>query len=115
MNSIATRQLIYRDEADREHIMTVQLGPPRPDDGFWACDYALGMPVQVAATAYGEDSLQALVLALHALRAHLLAPGLRDRVRWLDAPGADVLHLASLGLSGLPERESLAAAAETAP
>jgi hypothetical protein len=93
MTPIAARQLTYRDDAGHERTFSVQLSQPRNDDGFWACDYEIGAPAHFAATAYGEDSLQALVMALHAVQAHLNAPDLRGRVRWLDAPVTTIIDL----------------------
>ena len=95
MLPMAARQLTYLDEAGHEHAFSVKLSQPRQDGGFWACDYEIGAPAHCAATAYGEDSLQALVMALHAVQAHLNAPGLRGRVRWFDTPITTILELPS--------------------
>lgn len=95
MTRIAERELTYRDDAGHEQTLIVKVSPPRHEDGCWACEYELGAPVSFAAAAYGEDSLQALVLALHAIQAHLNAPDLRGRVRWLGEPHADLLALPS--------------------
>ena len=96
MTPVAERELTYRDDAGREHTFAVQVDPPRPDGACWACEYALGAPVSFTAVAYGEDSLQALVMALHAVQAHLNTPELRGRVRWLGEPLMELLALPSL-------------------
>ena len=102
------RQLTYRDDAGGERALSLQIDAPRSEDGFWACDYRLdastdaGVCIEVAATAYGEDSLQALVMALHAVQAHLNAPDLRGRVRWLDEAAPAILDLPMLPAPGPP-------------
>jgi hypothetical protein len=93
MTPIAERTLTYRDDADREHPFSVKVHPPKADGAFWACGYELDAPVPFTGTAYGEDSLQALVMALFAVQAHLSAPDLRDRVRWLGEPLTELLSL----------------------
>jgi hypothetical protein len=90
---IAQRELVYRDEAGGERPFLLRIDAPRRDGDFWACGYELGAPAPFAGTAYGEDSLQALVLALHAVKAHLDAPELRGRVLWLGAKLTDLLAL----------------------
>lgn len=95
MTPIAERELTYRDDADQEHTFSVKVHPPRADGDFWACEYEIDAPAHFAAAAYGEDSLQALVMALHAVQAHLNAPDLRGRVRWLGEPLAEFLSLPS--------------------
>ena len=81
MSSIAERELTYRDDAGQERVFTVKVNQPRLDGNCWACEYEIGAPTPFAGAAYGEDSLQALVLALHAVQAHLSAPDLRGRLR----------------------------------
>jgi len=88
---IATRELSVRDDAGTEQPLRVQLYAPTPDGPCWACVYELSAPVSVRAYAYGEDSLQALTLALHAVQAHLRTPDLHQRVHWQGAPLADFL------------------------
>jgi len=93
MEMIAQRELTYRDDTGEEHPFKVLVGTPREDSGCWVCDYEIGGPAPFCAAAYGEDSLQALVMALHAVQAHLKTPALRDRVRWLGEPAAAILEL----------------------
>lgn len=88
---IATRELSVQDDTGAQQPLRVQVYAPTPDGACWACVYELGAPVSIRAAAYGEDSLQALTLALHAVQAHLRTPDLRDRVHWLGAPLADFL------------------------
>jgi hypothetical protein len=92
MNTAAERTLTYRDESGQEHPFTIKVGIPVTDGECWACDYTIGAPEPFAATAYGEDSLQALVMAMHAVQAHLNAPDLRE-VQWLGAPLGTILSL----------------------
>ena len=98
MNAVAERVLVYCDEGGQEHSFLIRIGQPVADGECWACDYEIGAPAPFAATAYGEDSLQALVMALHAVQAHLQAPDLRGRVQWLGMPqeATGILH----GLEG---------------
>jgi hypothetical protein len=96
MSSIAERELTYRDDAGQERAFLVKVKQPRLDGNFWACEYELGAPTPFAGAAYGEDSLQALVLALHAVQAHLNTGDLRGRVRWLGEPIAELLSLPAL-------------------
>lgn len=96
MDTIAERELTYRDGEGAEHCFSIKVQKPRNDSGYWACDYQLGAPIDFAATAYGEDALQALVMALHAVQAHLNAPNLRGEVRWLGTPMASILALPSM-------------------
>lgn len=94
---IAQRELVYLDDAGQEQRFTIKVGCPQADGGFWACDYEIGAPSPFSATAFGEDSLQALVMALHAVQAHLGAPDLKDRVRWLGEPLPSLLELPGVG------------------
>jgi hypothetical protein len=96
MDTIAERELTYRDDAGEEHVFSIKVQKPRSDSGYWACGYEIGAPADFAATAYGEDALQALVMALHAVQAHLNAPDLRGRVRWLGEPMASIIALPSV-------------------
>lgn len=96
MGAVCGRELSYRDDAGREHVFAIAVHPPRPDGECWACEYEIGGPMAFTASAYGEDSLQALVMALHAVQAHLNAPALRGRVRWLGEPLAEFMALPSL-------------------
>jgi hypothetical protein len=84
MNAVAERVLVYCDEGGQEHSFLIRIGQPVADGECWACDYEIGAPSSFAATAYGEDSLQALVMALHAVQAHLQAPDLRRNHRGLS-------------------------------
>ena len=86
MKSIAERTLTYRDGEGQQYSVVVKIGLPVADGECWACDYELEAPTFLAATAYGEDSLQALVMPLHAVTAHSNAPDLRGRVFWLGVP-----------------------------
>lgn len=95
MKWIAERVLDYRDDAGQHHPLFVRVSQPIEDGTCWACAYELGAPVSFAATAYGEDSLQALAMALRAIDAHLNTPALRNRVRWLGLSPEDEACLVS--------------------
>jgi hypothetical protein len=88
--------LTYRDDAGKEHVFSIKVHQPQSDEGCWACGYEIDAPTPFAASAYGEDALQALVMALHAVQAHLNAPDLRGRVHWLGEPLASIMALPSM-------------------
>ena len=77
---IATRSLTYRDDTGGEQPLLVALAKPEDDGGAWACRYAISGAYEHAGTAYGGDSVQALMLALQAVAAHMNTPKLRGRV-----------------------------------
>lgn len=83
MDIIAERALTYRMPDGPEQTLVVQIGRPLEEDGVWRCSYVFGAPYSVAAAAFGEDSTQALVLALAGIAAHLNGKALRGRVTWL--------------------------------
>jgi hypothetical protein len=70
-----------------------RLGKPRPDTrdgGDWQCSYqVLGTGDDTASTAYGVDSLQALMLAIDKLRADLTwrARQREEGFSWFGQPG----------------------------
>jgi len=76
MNSpIATLQVVEL-AADGSRIPTrFELGQPRPDGrGAWACHVSVDGYDRFSKDIYGEDSLQALCIALRLLRLHLELP-----------------------------------------
>ena len=95
MSTIAERELTYRDDTGEEHAFSIKVDQPHRDMECWACDYQIGAPIVFAATAYGEDALQALVMALHAVQAHLNTPDLCGRVHWLGEPLTSIIALAA--------------------
>lgn len=80
MEPIAERRLIYKDEAGREHDVLVVIAKPQEDRGAWKCEYSITGAYQHTSAAHGGDSVQALMLAMQAVAAHLNAPKLRGRV-----------------------------------
>ena len=96
MANIVEREVIFKSDSGEEVAFMIGVGPLRMEPGCWACDYCIMGPHSFAASAFGEDAMQALVMALHALQAHLNAPPLRGRVSWLGAPAADILALPAL-------------------
>ena len=89
MQVIAERHLGYRDDAGTERMLVLQLGLPEQDpDGTWRCAYRLGEPYDEDGAACGEDSLQALLMALKVLGIKVQHPPapLRGRLTWLGMP-----------------------------
>ena len=93
MTNIADREVSFQSDSGEAVVFKSGVGPLREEPGCWACDYSITGPHPFAASAFGEDAMQALVMALHALQAHLNAPPLRGRVSWLGAPAADIMAL----------------------
>ena len=56
-----------------EGKMSARLYPPKPapDSEDWACTFEIDAPIAVSRTIYGVSSIQALVLALKLMAAHL--------------------------------------------
>ena len=69
---IATLELV-EVAADGSRIpLRIELGQPRPDGrGAWACLVSVDGYDRHAKDIYGEDSLQALCLAMRMVRLHL--------------------------------------------
>lgn len=62
--------------------------PEEYDDGKWRCDYRIAFPKRkVRRTAYGADSLHALMLALEGLQAEVLIAETEKEVQ-LDWQGS---------------------------
>ena len=80
MEVIAERKLTYTDEAGQQHPLTVEIAKPEEDRGAWKCNYKIIGVYSHAGTAYGGDSVQALMLSLQAVAAHMNRPHLRGRV-----------------------------------
>ena len=93
MANIVEREITFASDSGEDVACKIGVGPLRQEPGCWACDYSIEGPHSFAASAFGEDAMQALVMALHALQAHLNAPPLRGRVSWLGTPAADILTL----------------------
>lgn len=78
-NTIAVRRLAVVGEPGREVVVT--LGKPRPDPkpgGDWMCSYLVeGLPDARKRAAHGVDAMQALLMALEAVRVALRAAGLQ--------------------------------------
>jgi len=69
---IASLKLIEIAPGGTRTPIHVQIGCPRPDGrGAWACAILLGRLDSKPRVVYGEDSLQALCLALRLVRAQL--------------------------------------------
>ncbi len=84
---IATRELTV-DGPNRPRRVVLRIGKPRRQrTGEWACLFGVtGLGRQSVHRAYGEDAVQALQLALEAIRIHLdTSP---RSVTWLGLPVA---------------------------
>ena len=86
---IATRTLRFERANGSEVDVTVTLGTPIPDpsdpERTWACPYEIRGPAKHRTmTIFGVDSMQALILAVHVLPAHLGAIAREDGGRFLD-------------------------------
>lgn len=91
---IATLQVV-EVAADGSRIpMRLELGQPRPDGrGAWACQVSVDGYDQRSKDMHGEDSLQALCLALRLFRLHLELPLKRgSRLVYPDEGGEFQLH-----------------------
>ena len=80
METIAERKLTYTDEAGQAHALSVEIAKPEEDRGAWRCKYTILGAYSHAGVAYGGDSVQALLLSLQAVAAHMNTPKLRGRV-----------------------------------
>lgn len=80
MDIIARRTLTYKAEAGQTLELDVEILKPEEDRGAWSCRYNISGAYTHAGTAYGGDSVQALLLALQAVAAHMNIPKLRGRV-----------------------------------
>lgn len=61
------------DISGRAGGMTVKVHKPTwsPEKKAWGCQIEIGSPIDISRIIYGENSLQALVLALRGLSAYL--------------------------------------------
>lgn len=99
MDAIAKRTFVYQDAQQGTQELIVQVGKPYQDnEGVWCCDFSLGAPVGVKAHACGEDAMQALLLSLVGIRAHLESAKHAGKVTWLGSKELD------LGLPRLEQR-----------
>jgi hypothetical protein len=88
---IACRDLRIQG-VDHSLKILIQIHAPRPADKDFSCRYdVLGFDEPVSRAVYGVDSLQALLLSVHAIEKGLIP--YKDRVSWLGEGGA----------SGLPQ------------
>lgn len=96
--SFVSRTFELRSASDVQPV-TLHLGPPEPDpaSGAWRCRIRLrGLPTAFDRHAFGEDGLQALLLALDMARVLLTTTPLPTgtQLTWCDD--------ADLGLFSLP-------------
>jgi hypothetical protein len=82
MEPIATRVLIYRDE-EREADVLIRLFAPEPQDNHWICRFEIVGPDETLKRyGAGQDSMQALVLALTMIGAILYASDAHKKGKW---------------------------------
>ena len=86
---VAERQLqgVAADGSPFEVV--IRFGAPRPDplsgNGDWECPHQIaGLGDETVQAAYGVDSLQALLLSVHAVRIKLAESG--SSLDWLGMP-----------------------------
>jgi len=95
MNSpIATLKIVEIAADGSRMPMRLELGQPRPDGrGAWACQVSVDGYDHLSKDIHGEDSLQALCLALRLVRLHLEFPLERgSRLVYPDEGGDFSLH-----------------------
>ncbi len=84
MDTIATRQFLYCGDDGQSYLMNVYVEKPLCEEGSWRCNYRIkGSSYSFESKAWGEDSVQALLLALVALNLHMTTGEFKDRVTWL--------------------------------
>jgi hypothetical protein len=95
---VAERELEFREnDAAQSQKVVVRIGIPEPEEDFWRCATLIdGAPTEGEVFhAYGEDSLQALLLGIQALAIRVKALGQTGKLTWFD--GTDL---------GLPEPDT---------
>jgi hypothetical protein len=84
---VAERELEFResDSAPPRKVFA-RIGIPEPEEDFWRCATLIdGTPMEGEVFhAYGEDSLQALLLAVQALAIRLKALGRTGTLTWFE-------------------------------
>jgi hypothetical protein len=85
---IASRILTLK-EGDRDIAITVGIFAPKHDGDAWSCTYEIDWPEgQQSMTAWGFDSVQALVVALQMIGADVYSSSYHKSGRlMLEAPG----------------------------
>lgn len=85
----AERELEFRqtDSAPPQKVFA-RVGMPEPEEDFWKCATLIeGAPTERDVFhAYGEDSLQALLLAIQALSIRLKALSHTGTLTWFGSP-----------------------------
>ncbi|MET1072124.1 MAG: hypothetical protein ABWY11_05705 [Umezawaea sp.] len=90
---VAERELpAVADDGTRSTVV-IRIGTPRPDplsaNGDWCCPHQIaGLGDETVSASFGVDSLQALLLSVHALRLKLAARAdeASTRLDWLGLP-----------------------------
>ena len=82
---IATRELTFRTETGDEVFIPVSLFSPVRNDQDWGCQYSIEWPDGIETeSAYGIDSVQALILAIQRVGNSLYLSDYHKagRLRW---------------------------------
>lgn len=95
VEQIAIRRFEWRDEGGALHVVEVVLGRPAPfgDSGDVYCPFQiLGFGSKEVRYAVGVDGVQAIVLALRMIRAHLevLQSECSARLSWTGSEPGDL-------------------------
>jgi len=87
---IAERVLVRADD-QREHLLVTLMKPEyKPESGNFECGYRItGTGVEIARAAWGQDSFQALQLAMFIIGAEVEALERKLGVRWCFGDGGD--------------------------
>ncbi len=87
---IAKRTLILRDGRKDIEIPIVVFAPECEKPGVWGCRYDIGWPDKFrSVTAYGVDSIQALLIALGMIGAEIYSSNYHKSGQLLwDTPGS---------------------------
>jgi hypothetical protein len=83
---IAERELEFTENGSSvARTIIARIGSPQPDEGSWRCATLIeGAPTKNEIFhAYGEDSMQALLLAMQALAIRLQVVGRAGTLTWL--------------------------------
>ena len=84
---VCTRRLVAKPPAEGRAVL-VRIGKPRRQRRSWICPFHIsGIGLDEPALAYGEDAVQALIMALQGIRATLLKTD--SQFTWLGGEEGD--------------------------
>jgi hypothetical protein len=100
---LAVRNLKWNDGDDERDVL-VRLWKPVPFEDHYVCDFAVdGLPEPVRRHGSGEDSLQALIVALAAIRGSL--DPYRDHISFFGMAGFHGIPMGVPSVTGDPQEE----------